>query len=328
MRLLIIGGTVFLGRHIVEAALARGHELTLFNRGQHNPELFPEVEKLRGDRDGNLVALEGRTWDAVIDTSGYVPRVVRQSAELLADRTGHYTFISTISVYPEDAPPGTAENGPLVSMEDESVEEITEETYGPLKVLCERVVQETLPDRALIIRPGLIVGPNDPTDRFTYWPVRVARDGTVLAPGRPEREIQFIDVRDLAEWTVRLVESRTTGVFNANGPDYPLSMQDLLNACREASGSDAELVWVSERFLEENGGGPWIEMPLWVPEEELPGFFKFDVSKAISAGLTFRPAVETCRDTLAWAQTRPTDHQWRAGMDPEKEQDLLAKAQA
>lgn len=328
MRLLIIGGTVFLGRHIVEAALARGHEVTLFNRGQHNPELFPQAEKLRGDRDGNLSALEGRTWDAVIDTSGYVPRVVRQSAELLADRVGQYTFISTLSVYPDDVPPNTAENGPLVSMEDETVEEITGETYGPLKVLCERAVQEALTDRALIIRPGLIVGPNDPTDRFTYWPVRVARGGKVLAPGRPEREVQFIDVRDLAEWIIRLVESGTTGVFNANGPDRPLSMEGLLTACREASGSDAEFVWVSEGFLQANEVGAWMEMPLWIPEEDAPGFFKFDVSKAIASGLTFRPVIETCRDTVAWEQTRPADHQWRAGMDPKKEQELLAKTTA
>jgi 2'-hydroxyisoflavone reductase len=328
MKLLIIGGTVFLGRHAVEAALARGHEVTLFNRGQHNPDLFPEVEKLRGDRDGDLSALEGRSWDAVIDTSGYVPRVVRQSARLLADHVGHYTFISTISVFPEDAPPGTTETGPLVSMEDETVEEITGETYGPLKVLCERVVQEELGDRALIIRPGLIVGPYDPTDRFTYWPVRVARGGRVLAPGRPERTVQFTDARDIADWNVRMAEAGTAGVFNVNGPDYPLGMQALLDACREASGSDAEFVWVSEKFLEENDVQPWMEMTLWVPEEEMPGFFKYDCSKAIAAGLTFRPVVETCRDTVTWAQTRPADHTWRAGMDPEKEEQLLAKASA
>src|SRR5436305_843135 len=264
MRLLIIGGTVFLGRHLVEAALQRGHEVTLFNRGQHNPELFPEVEKLRGDRDGELSALKGRTWDAVIDTCGYFPRVVRQSAGLLADSVGHYTFISSISVFPEDVPPGTTENAPLLSMDDETVEEITGETYGPLKVLCERAVEEELPGRTLIIRPGLIVGPNDPTDRFTYWPVRVARGGRTLAPGRPERLIQFIDVRDLAEWNIRMVEDRKTGIFNANGPNYDLSMGSLLESCKDVSGSDAEFVWVSEDFLTENGVGEWMDMPLWV----------------------------------------------------------------
>jgi 2'-hydroxyisoflavone reductase len=328
MRLLILGGTVFLGRHLVLAALERGHDVTLFNRGQHNPDLFPEAEKLRGDRDGDMGALEGRDWDAVIDTSGYLPRVVRQSARLLADHIGHYTFISSLSVYPENVPPGTAEDGPLAAMEDESVEEITGETYGPLKVLCERAVQEELPGRALMIRPGLIVGPDDPTDRFTYWPVRVARGRDVLAPGRPERTVQFIDVRDLAEWNIRMVEQGTTGVFNANGPDGPPSMRQTLEACREASGSDARFVWVPEAFLAENEVGPWMEMPLWVPEEEMPGFFLFDCSKAIAAGLTFRPLVETCRATLEWARTRPADHQWRAGMDAEKEAALLEKARA
>jgi len=326
MRLLVLGGTVFLGRHLVDAALQRGHEVTLFNRGQHNPELFPEVEKLRGNRDGELSALEGRTWDAVIDTSGYVPRVVRQSARLLADSVGHYTFISSLSVYPDDVPPGTAEDGPLLTLEDETVEEITGETYGPLKVLCERAVEDELPGRALIIRPGLIVGPYDPTDRFTYWPVRVARGGDILAPGRPERPVQFIDVRDLAEWNIRMVEAGGTGPFNANGPDHPLSMQEMLDACREAAGSDARIIWVSERFLRENGVEPWTEMPLWVPEADAPGFFAFDWSKAVANGLTFRPVVDTSRDTLLWARTRPEDHQLLGGMQAEKEAELLELA--
>lgn len=323
MKLLILGGTVFVGRHLVESALQRGHEVTLFNRGQHNADLFPEVEKLRGNRDGDLSALEGRRWDAVIDTCGYVPRVVRDSARLLKDNVGHYTFISSISVYPEDSPPGTNENAPVATMEDETVEEITGETYGPLKALCEQAVEEELPGRTLVIRPGLIVGPYDPTDRFTYWPVRVARGGDTLAPGRPERAIQFIDVRDLAEWNIRMIEGGGTGVFNANGPDYPLTMERFLETCRSVSHSDARFVWLSERFLLDNGAEPWMELPLWVPEDEYPGFFAYDCSRAIAAGLTFLPLENTVGDTLAWAQTRPHDHEWRAGMKAEKERELL-----
>lgn len=323
MRILVLGGTVFLGRHIVQAALARGHQVTLFNRGQHNPDLFPEVEKLRGNRDGDLSALEGRSWDAVIDTSGYLPRVVRQSAQMLKDRTNLYAFISTISVYSDEKTPGQDENAPLATLEDDSVEEITGETYGGLKVLCERAVEEIYGDRALIIRPGLIVGPDDPTDRYTYWPARVARGGEVLVPGRPERAVQYIDVRDLAEWTVRLVEEGKTGVYNANGPDTVLTMEEFVQACKSAAGSDAQFVWVPEQFLIEREVGQWMELPLWVSEEEMPGFFAFDVSKAVRDGLTFRPAEETARDTIAWERTRPVDHEWRAGMKPEREQELL-----
>ncbi len=208
MKLLVLGGTVFLGRHLVEAATARGHSVTLFNRGQHNPELYPEVEKLRGDRDSDLSALQGRRWDAVIDTCGYLPRAVRASAELLADAVDHYTFISSISVYADFHTPAMDESAPVGTLADETVEEVTGETYGPLKALCEQAAERALPGRVLNIRPGLIVGPHDPTDRFTYWPVRVARGGEVLAPGRPHVPVQVIDGRDLAEWTVRMVEAR------------------------------------------------------------------------------------------------------------------------
>jgi 2'-hydroxyisoflavone reductase len=323
MKILVLGGTVFLGRHIVEAALARGHEVTLFNRGQHNPDLFPQVEKLRGNRDGDLSALEGRSWDAVVDTSGYLPRVVRQSAEALKERTNRYVFISTISVYADEKTVGQDESAPLATLEDENVEEITGETYGGLKVLCERVVQETYPDRALIIRPGLIVGPDDPTDRYTYWPVRVARGGEVLVPGRPERAVQYIDVRDLSEWTVRMVEEGKTGVYNANGPDYVHTMEQFLDACKGAAGSDARFVWIPEQFLLDREVGQWMELPLWVAEEEAPGFFAYDVSKAVRDGLTFRSAEETARDTIAWERGRPADHEWRAGMKAEREAALL-----
>jgi len=261
MRYLILGGTVFLGRALVQAALARGHSLTLFNRGQSNPDLFPKVEQLHGDRATDLSALQGRHWDAVIDTCGYVPRIVRLSAEALAGATDHYTFISSLSVYADTSQPGTDESAPVGTLEDETVEQVTGETYGPLKALCERAVEQTLPGRALVIRPGLIVGPFDPTDRFTYWPHRVAQGGEVLAPGRPARPVQFIDVRDLAEWTLDMVEAKRTGVYNADGPAQPLPMEQLLDTCKIVSGSAARFTWASEEFSAEQQVEAWSQMP-------------------------------------------------------------------
>lgn len=326
MRLLIIGGTVFLGRHLAELALARGYELTLFTRGQHNPELFPAAERLRGDRRADLSALAGRSWDAAIDTCGYIPREVRASAGLLAPNVGHYTFISTISVYPGYEKLGIDEDDPLGTLADPTVEEVTGETYGPLKVLCERAAEEAMPGRVLTVRPGLIVGPHDPTDRFTYWPWRVARGGPFLAPEHPGLPVQYIDVRDLAAWTLAMVEAGRTGVFNATGPEAPQPIGELLAACAEAAGVVAEPVWASAQFLEQGGVQPWAELPLWVPDRpENAGFAQISVAKVLAAGLTFRPTVATCADTLAWARTRPADHQWRAGLDPAKEAGLLAQ---
>jgi len=325
MKLLILGGTVFLGRHLVEAARARGHELTLFNRGQSNADLFPNIEKLRGDRDGNLDALHGRTWDAAIDTCGYLPRIVRASSVLLADAVRHYTFVSSVSVYAETRAPGTHESSPVGTLQDETVEDITGETYGPLKALCEQAAQKAMPGRVLVVRPGLIVGPHDPLDRFTYWLVRIARGGDVLLPGRPERRVQIIDVRDLAEWMVRVVENNVTGTFNAIGLDAPLSMGHLADTAKRVSGGDANFVWVDEQFLIDSDVEPWGEMPMWVPESEpdAAGFFAIDCRKAIAAGLTFRPLEETMHDTLDWASVRPADHEWRAGVKPEREVELL-----
>jgi len=325
VNILILGGTVFLGRHLVEAARARGHEVTLFNRGQHHPDLFPDVEKLRGDRDGNLDALRGRRWDAVVDTCGYVPRVVRASAELLADAVSYYTFVSSLSVYAATRQPGTDESAPVGRLQDETVEEITGETYGPLKALCEQAAERVMPGRVLNVRPGLVVGPHDPTDRFTYWPARVARGGDVLAPGRPDRQIQFIDVRDLAEWMIHAVEQNHTGVYNADGPDYHLSMGTLLETSKIASDSHAHFVWVEDQFLIDSAVQPWSEVPLWIPESDpdAAGFFAFDCRKAIAAGLTFRPLEETIRVTLEWETTRSTTHEWRAGLRPEREKELL-----
>jgi 2'-hydroxyisoflavone reductase len=326
MNLLILGGTIFLGRHLVEAALARDHAVTLFNRGQHNADLFPAVEKLRGDRNGDLAALRSRRWDAVIDTCGYVPRVVRASSELLADAVGHYTFISSISVYPSLPVPGMDESAAVGTLADESVEEVTGETYGPLKALCEQAAEADMPGRVLNVRPGLIVGPDDPSDRFTYWPRRVARGGDVLAPAPPDGLVQVVDVRDLAEWIVRMVETGQTGIYNATGPGGPLTMERLLQGCRTASGSNANLIWVDEEFLLNAGVVPWTEVPLWVPaqDESMAGFSAVNCGKAIAAGLTFRRLSDTIRDTLVWDAARPADRDLRAGLKPEREAELLA----
>lgn len=324
MKLLLLGGTVFLGRHLVEAALTRGHELTLFNRGQHSPGLYPDIEKLCGDRDGDLWALQGRRWDAVIDTCGFVPRIVKASAELLAGAVGHYTFISSISVYKDFSVAGIDESAPVGTLLNETVEVRTDETYGPLKALCEQTAQLAMPGRVLNVRPGLIVGPYDPTNRFTYWPRRVAQGGDVLAPGFPQQSVQFIDVRDLAEWLVRMVEASQTGTYNATGPDKVLTMERMLEECRSVSGSDANFVWVSEEFLIGSGVAPWTEIPLWIPQtENESGFLQVNSNKAMVAGLSFRPLLDTIRDTLAWDFTRPLDLERYAGLAQEREIELL-----
>ena len=324
MKLLILGGTAFLGRHIVEYARERGHEVTLFNRGQRNPDLFPDVERIRGDRDGGLGALGGRRWDAVIDTSGYFPRLVRDSAEALAAQVDRYIFISTISVFADYSQVGMDEDGPLGTIADPTIEEVTGESYGPLKALCEASVEAAMPGRALIIRPGLIVGPHDQSDRFTYWPARVARGGDVLVPRSLDRTVQFVDVRDLAGWTVRMAEAGATGIYNATGPEQPPTMGELFDACREVAGASAAPVVVAEDFLLERGVGPWMEVPLWMPDRpEMVGFFAIDCRKAFAAGLTFRPLAETVRDTLAWDCSRPADAPRRAGLAPDREAELL-----
>lgn len=332
MKLLLIGGPLFLGRALLESALARGHEITTFNRGRTHPDLFPEVEKLHGDRKENLDALRGRKWDTVIDTCGYVPRVVRASAEILADAAEHYTFISSISVYANTATPGLDESAPVGKLEDETVEEVTGETYGPLKALCEKTVEAIFPGRALNVRAGLIVGPHDVSDRFTYWPVRVARGGEVLTPVRPGFLTQQVDVRDLADWIIRMSEARKAGPYNATGPASPITFGEVLEICKEvggpgAGGSHAKFTWVSEQFLIDEKVGYWIEIPLWFPESDpdFAGFSAINCQKAFSDGLTFRPLADTVRDTLAWANTRPADHAWRAGLKPEREAELLEK---
>ncbi len=323
MKILIIGGTRFLGRFIVESGLRRGHQLTLFNRGQSNPDLYPDVEQIRDNRDGGLSVLQGRSWDAVIDTCGFVPRVVRAAAELLADAVDHYTLISSISAYKEEGLSGMDESAPLATMPDETVEEVNGETYGPLKALCEQAAEAAIPGRVLVVRPGLIVGPYDLTDRFTYWPVRIARGGEVLAPGDPDRPVEIIDVRDLADWVVRMTEAKQTGAFNASGPAQPLSMGQMLAEIKSALASDAQFTWVNDDFLAAQAVGAWIEMPLWIPAAD-NAILTVNCGKAIAAGLTFRPLADTARDTLAWANTRPPDYEWRAGLKPEREAEVQA----
>ncbi|MBE0636858.1 NAD-dependent epimerase/dehydratase family protein [Candidatus Bipolaricaulota bacterium] len=326
MKLLIIGGTVFLGRAVVEFALAQGHEVTLFNRGQSNTDLFPEIEQIHGNRDGGLEALAGRTFDACLDTCGYVPRIVNAAAQFLKDAVKHYAFVSSVSVYGEPSPEGVDESGVLATMDDPSIEEITGESYGPLKALCEAEVSAAFGDRALLIRPGLIVGPHDVSDRFTYWPWRAAQGGRLLAPGRPDRPIQFIDVRDLATWIVRMLESEETGTYNTASAPGVFTMESLLQTCCDVSEKACELIWVDDGFLNENEVGAWMELPLWIPEDAdiAVGFFDFMVNRAIAMGLTFRPLGETVRATMDWVLSREEDHEWRGGLRPEREAELLA----
>jgi 2'-hydroxyisoflavone reductase len=317
VKLLVLGGTQFLGRAAVEAALERGHEVTLFNRGETNPELFPEAERLRGDR--TVDAIPAGEWDAVIDTSGNVPGVVRRSAEALRDSVERYLFVSSMSVYESfrEGPTEDSERADLGDMPDDEML-ASYENYGALKALCEDAVTEVYGERALIVRPGLIVGPHDPTGRFTYWPHRIERGGDVLAPGSPDRTIQVIDVRDLAEWVLGMAEAREGGVFNATGPETPLTFGELLETSRDVSGSTAELTWVDDAFLLEREVGEWMELPLWLPSE--PGLFQADVTRALRAGLTFRPVEETVRATLDLAVTTAD-----AGLAPARERELLGE---
>src|SRR5688572_6537477 len=270
-KLLVLGGTLFVGRHVVEAALARDHEVTLFNRGQTRAGLFSDVEELRGDRDGDLTALRGRQWDAVVDPSARIPRWVRTVGEILTDAVEHYTFISSGSVYSPGRPTGYDESAPVHTLRDETVEEITDpETYGGLKVLCERAAEERMPGRVLSVRAGLIVGPYDPTGRFTYWVHRAARGGDVVAPEPRSQPVQLVHARDLADWILAMAERRQGGVFNATGPEEPLTLERVLEECQDTTRSEGRVVWVDERFLLENGVEPWSDLPLWLAPDANP----------------------------------------------------------
>jgi 2'-hydroxyisoflavone reductase len=329
LSLLILGGTGFLGPHIVRAAVARGHTMTLFNRGKTNPDLFADMETLHGDRNGDLDALKGRQWDGVIDTSGYVPKQVADSAGLLAASVKQYVFISTISVYAMLDKPGMDESAPLAQLPPgvpRDTAEVTGQTYGPLKALCEKAAETAMPGRVTNVRPGLIVGPGDPTDRFTYWPVRVQRGGYVLSPGTPRDPVQFIDARDLAAWVVLTLERGTMGVFNATGPVPAITIGELLDTCKRESGSEAQFVWVDVETLAQHNVHGWSDMPVWVPPVgDSAGFCRVSVDAAAKAGLTFRGVDATVRDTLAWWKGLAEERRskLRAGISAEREAEVL-----
>jgi 2'-hydroxyisoflavone reductase len=295
-----MGGTRFVGRHVVEVALRRGHEVSLFNRGQHNPGLFPEAEHLTGDRNGDLESLRGRRFDAVIDSSAYRPVQVDALIASLAEEPGHYTFVSTLSVY-ASFPPS--------SFDEQSAVLASGEDYGALKARTEEMLLSGLPGRATIVRPGLIVGPHDPTGRFTYWVRRMDRGGRVLVPGRPDRPIQFIDARDLAEWLVTVTEQAEVGVFNAARPTGSVTMAQLLEACQAEAKKAVELHWFDDATVSATGIAPWSELPLWLPEDhpQFGGFMRANSDRAIAAGLTFRPVRQTVADTLSWSRKVPSE---------------------
>ena len=321
MRFLVLGGTRFVGRHLVELVLDEGHEVILFNRGRTNPGNFDGAEEVHGDRDGGLEGLRGRTFDRVVDVSGYVPRVVRQSAELLRDATEHYTFVSTVSVYADFTTAGLDEDSPLATTADESAEDITDETYGPLKALCEDVVRSVYDEHCTIVRPGIVAGPFDHTDRFTYWCVRASKDGEFVAPGDPGRPVQFIDARDLATFILQASEDSLHGVFNANGPrTEALDWGNFLETCIAVGHGQAEPDWVPERVLRDAGVEIGREVPLYAPMD-MPGFATVVSERAMAAGLEFSPLERSIEDTLRWARAeRP---HLTAGMTPDREKEIL-----
>jgi 2'-hydroxyisoflavone reductase len=335
MRILILGGTGFTGPFQVKYALERGHKVTVFNRGKTKPGELPEgVEQLIGDRNGQLDALKGKKWDVVIDNPTSVPVWVRDAAQILKGNVDRYVFISTISVYAEHSAPGKQEDAPLAKYDGEDAMKETRDTliasqfklYGPLKALSEAEAEKWFPGKTLVIRPGLIVGPGDQTDRFTYWPVRIDRGGEVLAPGQASDPVQFIDARDLAEWTIRMVENGETGIYNATGPTKPLGVGEMLDGIKGALKSDAKFTWADANFLEAQKVEPWSDMPVWIPPTgEMGGMGRTSIAKALAKGLTFRPLDVTARETLAWFKTQPADRQatLKAGLKPEREKEVL-----
>lgn len=324
MKILILGGTVFLGRTIAEQALAAGHEVTLFNRGKSNPAAFADVETIIGDRTTDLEKLAGRNWDAVIDPSGYVPRFVGDSARALKDSTNHYTFISTISVYKQFSQPQMDESAPVGTLEDPTVEQVTGETYGPLKALCEQAVEAELPGRALQVRAGLIVGNYDPSDRFTYWPWRVQQGGDFVAPESPALPMQIIDARDIADWVLKMAAAGKGGVYNTTG--HSTTLGNIISTTQTLVGGGGNPVYMESAFLTEQEVQPWMGLPLWIPSDdaEHQHIHNISVQKAIADGLTFRSLPDTIQATLAWANSRPADYVFKAGLTAEKEAALFA----
>ncbi|MGV3265345.1 SDR family oxidoreductase [Cytobacillus pseudoceanisediminis] len=337
MKVLILGGTRFLGKAMVEEGLKRGYEITLFNRGNYK-EAFSEVEQLIGDRDGDVSQLENRKWDVVVDTCGFAPHQINKVAAVLGNSIEHYTYISSISVYKDWIPLNIAEEYHLQSMPPDRLKNVLKdveegkispyEHYGTLKVLCEAEAEKYWPGRVLHIRAGQLVGPFDYTDRLPYWVQRVAEGGNIVVPGRPDRPIQLIDVKDIATWAFDMMKKRKAGTFNVTGPDYELTMEELLNTCKAITNSDGQFVWVDEQFLLDHQIQPWTEMPLWIPEsfplegETQPWKMCISVKKALDSGLSFSPLEETIHDVYQWEKARQ-DSKLKTGISREKEQELL-----
>jgi 2'-hydroxyisoflavone reductase len=319
VKLLVIGGTRFFGRAAVERAVERGHEVTVLHRGGSEPDGFADVEHLHADRTASLEPLSGRSWDAVLDTWAFVPREVRELAEAVGDRVGHYTFVSSLSVHPEDLPVGATEDTPVHPPPYPETEEVTDETYGPLKVASELQARDSFADRALVIRPGYIVGPNDPTDRFTWWVRRAASGGRMLAAGPPDAAIQGIDARDLGAFVVERIEAGDTSTYGVVGPSEPATFGGVVETSRDVGGATTEVVWADPSFVQElPERETWF--PMWHPH--LPGFHAYDASRAAAAGLRVRPFAETIADTLAWDRERGLPS-LAVGLPPEREADLL-----
>jgi nucleoside-diphosphate-sugar epimerase len=332
LRILVLGGTRFIGLHMTALALERGHTLTFFNRGKTKTDRYPEVERIKGDRNGEIDGLKNREWDVVVDNSGYVPRHVRLTAELLASQVRQYVFTSSISVYPDFSVPRD-EKSPVGKLPDETIEKVDGDTYGPLKALCEQAVEKALPGRATVIRPGLIVGPDDNTDRFTYWPARAARGGEFIAPGTAKDPFQIIDVRDLAAFTLIVIEKNITGTFNLVSNVNDFRFGQLTDACIAAANRQAKpasaphATWIPTEFLEEQKVEPWSEMPVWLPAKgEEAAFAGTSNSAALAQGLKISPLTKTVDDTLAWHLTRPAEERekLKAGIAPDKEASVLA----
>lgn len=328
LRILILGGTGFIGPNQVKYAVARGHQVTVFNRGRSQGEIPDEVERLYGDRNGQLEALKGRDWDVVIDNPTTLPRWVRDAAQILQGHARQYVFISTLSVYASWATPDMDETAPVAKLTDPDSED-TRRDYGPLKALAEQEAEKWFPGKTTVIRPGLIVGPEDPSDRFTYWPARLARGGEVLAPGKPGDPVQIIDTRDLAEWTIRMVEQGDVGVYNAVGPRSPFTMGEMLAGIRAvlAGSTDIRFTWAEADFLAAQQVRPWSDMPVWIPATgDMAGWSRVNIDRALAKGITFRPFAVTALDTLDWHGTRPAEarEKMRAGVTAEREAQILA----
>lgn len=327
MKILVIGGTRFFGRAFTEQALSKGHEVTLFHRGQSDSDHFEGATRIIGDRHTDLEKLGEGPWDAVLDTCGFTPDEVTETAEYLKDKVEHYVFVSTISVYTESTEVNRTEDAELIQHpEDEPTNERTATNYGSLKVLSEKAAEDVMPGKVTQVRPGLIVGPHDATNRFTYWQTRVAKGGDVLVPGDGSSVCQIIDARDLAEFTLKVIEDKIIGIFHVTGPQEPYTLKTIIETSKEISGSNANFIYVDEQWLLENEVGPWMELPLWLPSEEGQAMLNVDIQRALDAGLNIRPLEETIRDTLDWYNSINGDEkEWPAGMKPERETELLQK---